>query len=207
MPTFRYEISLGRKSGAVICGVDEAGRGPLAGPVVACAAILPLEGLSTRLLGALDDSKRLTAEVREAVAIKLRAKAIWALGEASVEEIDRFNILRATFMAMRRAFESLPMQPQHAIIDGNMKPGLPCEESTLIEGDHLSYSIAAASILAKVARDKMMRELALEHSRYGWERNVGYGTPEHLAAIEAHGLTPHHRVSFKPVYEQLSLID
>ena len=98
MPTFRYEISLGRKSGAVICGVDEAGRGPLAGPVVACAAILPLAGLSTRLLGALDDSKRLSAAVREAVAIKLRVKAIWALGEASVEEIDRFNILRATFM-------------------------------------------------------------------------------------------------------------
>jgi ribonuclease HII len=207
MPTFRYEISLGRKSGAVICGVDEAGRGPLAGPVVACAAILPLEGISTRLLGALDDSKRLTAAVREALAIKLRVKAIYALGEASVEEIDRFNILRATFMAMRRAFESLPLQPQHAIIDGNMKPGLPIPETTVVEGDHLCYSIAAASILAKVARDKMMRELALEHSRYGWERNVGYGTKEHLAAIEAHGLTPHHRVSFKPVYEQLSLID
>lgn len=207
MPTFRTENTLGRKSGAVICGVDEAGRGPLAGPVVACAAILPLEGISTRLLGALDDSKRLSAEVREAVAIKLRVKAIWALGEASVEEIDRFNILRATFMAMRRAFEALPVQPQHAIIDGNMKPGLPCAETTVVEGDHLCYSIAAASILAKVARDKMMRELALEHSRYGWERNVGYGTKEHLAAIEAHGLTPHHRVSFKPVYEQLSLID
>ena len=125
MPTFRYEISLGRKSGAVICGVDEAGRGPLAGPVVACAAILPLAGLSTRLLGALDDSKRLSAAVREAVATKLRVKAIWALGEASVEEIDRFNILRATFMAMRRAFESLPVQPEQALIDGNMKPGLP----------------------------------------------------------------------------------
>ena len=138
MPTFRYEISLGRKSGAVICGVDEAGRGPLAGPVVACAAILPLAGISTRLLGALDDSKRLSAEVREAVATKLRVKAIWALGEASVEEIDRFNILRATFMAMRRAFESLPVQPEQALIDGNMKPGLPCAETTIVEGDHLS---------------------------------------------------------------------
>ena len=207
MPTFRHEIALGRKTGAVICGVDEAGRGPLAGPVVACAAILPLAGLSTRLLGALDDSKRLTAEVREAVAIRLRVKAIWALGEASVEEIDRFNILRATFMAMRRAFEKLPVAPCHAIIDGNMKPGLPCAETTIVEGDHLSYSIAAASILAKVARDKMMRELAPAYPRYGWETNVGYGTPEHRAAIEAHGLTPHHRVSFKPVYEQLSLID
>jgi ribonuclease HII len=207
MPTFRYENTLGRKSGAVICGVDEAGRGPLAGPVVACAAILPLSGLSTRLLGALDDSKRLSAEVREAVAIKLRVKAIWALGEASVKEIDRFNILRATFMAMRRAFEKLPVQPVHAVIDGNMKPGLPCEETTIVEGDHLSYSIAAASILAKVARDKMMRELAVEHPRYGWEHNVGYGTAEHRAAIDAYGLTPHHRVSFRPVYEQLSLID
>ena len=207
MPTFRHEIALGRKTGAVICGVDEAGRGPLAGPVVACAAILPLAGLSTRLLGALDDSKRLSAEVREAIAIRLRVKAIWALGEASVEEIDRFNILRATFMAMRRAFEKLPVQPCHAIVDGNMKPGLPCAETTIVEGDHLSYSIAAASILAKVARDKMMRELAPAYPRYGWETNVGYGTPEHRAAIEVHGLTPHHRVSFKPVYEQLSLID
>lgn len=207
MPSFRYEISLGRKSGAVICGIDEAGRGPLAGPVVACAAILPLDGVSTRLLGALDDSKRLSAEVREAVAAKLHAKAIYALGEASVEEIDRHNILRATFLAMRRAFEALPVQPVHAIIDGNMKPGVPCAETTIIEGDHLSYSIAAASILAKVARDKMMRELHEEHPRYGWEHNAGYGTREHRAAIEAYGLTPHHRVSFKPVYEQLSLID
>jgi ribonuclease HII len=206
MPTFRYEIALGRKSGAVICGVDEAGRGPLAGPVVACAAILPLAGLSTRLLGALDDSKRLTAEVREAVAVKLRVKAIWALGEASAEEIDRFNILRATFLAMRRAVEKLPLQPAHALIDGNMAPGLSCAETTIVEGDHLSYSIAAASILAKVARDKMMRELAPSYPRYGWETNVGYGTAEHRAAIEAYGLTPHHRVSFKPVYEQLSLI-
>ena len=207
MPTFRHENALGRKEGAVICGVDEAGRGPLAGPVVACAAILPLSNISTRLLGALDDSKRLTAEVREALAEKLRVKAIYALGEASVEEIDRFNILRATFIAMRRAFEKLPLQPQHAIIDGNMKPGLPCAETTLVEGDHLSYSIAAASILAKVARDKMMRELHLDHPRYGWERNVGYGTKEHLAAIDLHGVTPHHRTSFRPVYEQLTLID
>jgi ribonuclease HII len=207
MPSFRYEISLGRKSGAVICGVDEAGRGPLAGPVVACAAILPLDGISTRLLGALDDSKRLSAEVRETVAAKLRVKAIWAIAQASVEEIDRHNILRATFLAMRRAFEALPVQPSHAVIDGNMKPGLPCAETAIVEGDHLSYSIAAASILAKVARDKMMRELAPLHPRYGWEHNVGYGTPEHRAAIEAHGLTPHHRVSFKPIYEQLSLID
>ncbi len=207
MPSFRYEISLGRKSGAVICGVDEAGRGPLAGPVVACAAILPLDGISTRLLGALDDSKRLSAEVRETVAARLRVKAIWALGEASVEEIDRFNILRATFLAMRRAYEGLPCQPAHAVIDGNMKPGLPCAETTIVEGDHLSYSIAAASILAKVARDKMMRELHLDHPRYGWERNVGYGTKEHLAAIDLHGVTPHHRTSFRPVYEQLTLID
>jgi ribonuclease HII len=207
MPTFRYEIQLGRKSGAVICGVDEAGRGPLAGPVVACAAILPLTGLSTRLLGALDDSKRLSAEVREALAEKLRVKAIWALGEASVEEIDRFNLLRATFMAMRRAFESLPVQPAAALIDGNMKPGLPCAETTVVEGDHLSYSIAAASSLAKVARDKMMRELPCAHPRYGWERNVGYGTKEHLAAIDLHGVTPHHRTSFRPIYEQLTLID
>lgn len=207
MPSFRYEISLGRRSGAVICGVDEAGRGPLAGPVVACAAILPLDGVSTRLLGALDDSKRLSAEVREAVALKLRAKAIFAIAQASVEEIDRFNILRATFLAMRRAVEGLPLLPAHALIDGNQKPGLPCAETTVVEGDHLSYSIAAASILAKTARDKIMRELHLDHPRYGWERNAGYGTREHLAAIEAYGVTPYHRTSFRPVSEQLTLID
>ena len=206
MPTFRHENALGRKSGAVICGVDEVGRGPLAGPVVACAAILPLSGVSTRLLGALEDSKRLSAETRAALAAQLRGQAIFALGEAGVEEIDRLNILQASLLAMRRAVESLPLAPAHALIDGNRKAGLPCAETTIVAGDHLSYSIAAASILAKVARDKMMGELARTYSRYGWERNAGYGTAEHLAAIRAHGITPEHRRSFRPVYEQLTLI-
>lgn len=207
MPTFRHEIALGRNAGAVICGVDEVGRGPLAGPVVACAAILPLSGVSARLLGALDDSKRLSAAAREAVAARLRTKAIYALGEASVEEIDRLNILQATFLAMRRAVEALPVTPVHALIDGNKVPPLPCPATPVVKGDALSLSIAAASILAKVARDQMMRELAREHSRYGWERNAGYGTAEHLAAIKAHGVTAEHRRSFRPIYEHLTLID
>ena len=190
--------------GGPMAGVDEVGRGPLAGPVVAAAVILAEK---TTIRG-LNDSKKLQPEERERLDVEIRRRALCCcVAEASVEEIDRFNILRATFMAMRRAFESLPVQPEQALIDGNMKPGLPVPETTVVEGDHLSYSIAAASILAKVARDKMMRDLHLEHPRYGWEHNAGYGTAEHRAAIEAYGLTPHHRVSFKPVYEQLSLID
>lgn len=205
MPTFRHEIQLGRKSGAVICGVDEAGRGPLAGPVVACAAILPLGGLSTRLLGALDDSKRLSAEVREEIAIKLRVKAIWALGEASVEEIDRFNILQATFMAMRRALQALAEPPDVVLIDGNRAPPqLGCRAETIVGGDARSYSIAAASIFAKVTRDRAMARLATTFPGYGWETNRGYGTEEHLGALQRLGPTPYHRKSFAPVH-QLSL--
>jgi len=205
MPSFRYELLCEGK----VAGIDEAGRGPLAGPVVAAVAVIDRSAAKRKLLKLINDSKKLVVEDREAAYEAMVVSGIvqFAVAEASVEEIDRFNILRATFMAMRRAYAALPVEPAHAIIDGNMKPGLPCPETTVVEGDHLSYSIAAASILAKVARDKMMRALALEHSRYGWERNVGYGTPEHLAAIDTYGLTPHHRTSFRPVYEQLSLMD
>jgi len=189
----------------IVCGVDEAGRGPLAGPVVACAAILPFEGISTRLLGALEDSKRLTAEVREAVAIKLRVKAIWALGEASVEEIDRFNILRASLLAMRRAVERLPVAPAIALVDGNQPPDLACPVRAVVRGDAISLSIAAASIIAKVTRDRRMAQLARAHPGYGWETNAGYGTPEHLQGLVRLGVTPHHRRSFRPVSELLQL--
>lgn len=206
MPDFSIEIAAGRKRGRIICGVDEAGRGPLAGPVLACAVILPLD-TPRKLLRKLDDSKKLQPEVREELALELRERAIFALGEASVEEIDSINILQASLLAMRRAVSQLSTRPELALIDGNKSPSVACETQAIVQGDERCWSISAASILAKVARDKIMRDLALTHSTYGWERNVGYGTPEHLEAISQHGICVHHRRSFRPIYESLPVID
>lgn len=202
MPSYSYERACGASP---VCGIDEAGRGPLAGPVVAAAIVLPLRGVPR----GINDSKKLTPERRAELAERLRKVAVYGIGEASVEEIDRINILQATFLAMGRAVAALTQAlghpPAHALIDGNLAPrGLPCPAQPLVDGDALCVSIAAASILAKVTRDRTMRELALSHPRYGWERNAGYGTPEHLAALREHGPTPHHRRSFAPV-EQLHL--
>lgn len=202
MPSYSYERACGASP---VCGIDEAGRGPLAGPVVAAAIVLPLRGVPR----GINDSKKLTPERRAELAERLRKVAVYGIGEASVEEIDRINILQATFLAMGRAVAALTAAlghpPAHALIDGNLAPrGLPCPSQPLVDGDALCVSIAAASILAKVTRDRTMRELALCHPRYGWERNAGYGTPEHLAALREHGPTPHHRRSFAPV-EQLRL--
>jgi len=197
MPSLAFELACGR---APVCGVDEAGRGPLAGPVVAAAVVLP----AGELPAGIDDSKKLAPARREALAAALRAVAAVGIGQASVMEIDRLNILQATFLAMRRAVEALGAAlggpPAFALIDGNRAPeGLACPAQTLVGGDGRSLSIAAASILAKVERDRIMRDLALAHPAYGWERNAGYGTAEHLAALRRHGLTPHHRRSFRPV--------
>lgn len=203
MPSLKLE----RESGvAPVCGVDEAGRGPLAGPVVAAAVVLDLARPVPR---GIDDSKKLDRATREALAEKIRARAIVGVGQASVAEIDRFNILRATLMAMTRAVEQLARAlgraPALALVDGTIAPPLGCcPVRTVVGGDALSFSIAAASIVAKVARDRLMSELALEHPHYGWEHNAGYGTPEHLAALGRHGPTPHHRASFRPV-QQLTL--
>ncbi len=186
----------------LICGVDEAGRGPLAGPVVAAAVILdpasPIEGLN--------DSKKLSAKRREALAIEIRAKALaWAVAEASVQEIDRINILQASLLAMRRAVESLAVDPEHALIDGNRCPALACTSEAVIGGDGKVASIAAASILAKTVRDAGMLELHAAYSQYGFDRHMGYPTAFHLEALRAHGPCPAHRRSYAPV-AQLTLL-
>ena len=187
----------------LVAGVDEAGRGPLAGPVVAAAVILdprqPIAGLA--------DSKKLTALRRARLYDEIRAKALCcAVAEASVEEIDRLNILQATITAMRRAVDALmetngPVAPVLALVDGNVLPVLPCPVKAVIGGDGLSLSIAAASIVAKVSRDRLMTALADEYPGYGWRTNVGYGTPEHRAALLNLGPCRHHRTSFRPVRE------
>jgi ribonuclease HII len=194
MPNFAREAALG----GLVCGIDEVGRGPLAGPVVACAVILDRSKMPRSLRKCIDDSKKLTAEEREEYAAALRCCAIIGLAAAAVTEIDRINILRASLLAMRRAVAALPVQPTAALVDGNQAPSLPCSVHTVVGGDGRSLSIAAASIVAKVARDRLMHRLALRYEGYGWETNVGYATAEHRAAIVRLGLTPHHRLSFQP---------
>lgn len=186
----------------LVCGVDEAGRGPLAGPVVAAAVILnpacPIEGL--------DDSKKLSAGRRDALAISIRAKALaWAVAEASVDEIDRINILQASLLAMQRAVEALATMPSHALIDGNRCPQLPCPAQAIIGGDGKVASIAAASILAKTYRDAGMLELHAIHPQYGFDRHKGYPTPMHLKALREHGASPVHRRSYAPVAQLILL--
>ena len=202
MPDFALEMSCR----GVVCGVDEAGRGPLAGPVVAAAVILDRRRLPRALRYGLDDSKKLTREEREEFASLLqRSGAAIGVGAASVMEIDRRNILQATLAAMGRAVAALGVLPQTALVDGNVPPPLACTVRTVIGGDGLSLSIAAASVIAKVTRDRLMHRLAERYDGYGWETNVGYGTAQHQAAIEALGLTPHHRRSFAPVQLALAL--
>ena len=187
----------------LVAGVDEAGRGPLAGPVVAAAVILDL----TRPIEGLNDSKKLSEKARERLAIEIREKALaWAIAEASPAEIDRINILQATFLAMRRAVEALATIPESACIDGNkVPPGLACPAEAVVKGDGKIAAIAAASILAKTHRDALMRALADEYPQYGFDQHMGYPTPAHFAALAAHGASPVHRRSFAPV-AQLSLL-
>ena len=208
MPDFALE----RGCDGIVCGIDEAGRGPLAGPVVAAAVILDRRKIPRRLRQELDDSKKLSLEERDEFALMIRQCAVKiGVGAASVREIERINILQATFVAMRRALLRLGMMPDIALIDGNQPPPLPCAVKTVIGGDGLSLSIAAASVIAKTTRDRLMRALALRYDGYGWTTNVGYATEEHRAAILALGPTRHHRMSFAPLQLTLqfdaSLID
>lgn len=183
-----------------VAGVDEAGRGPLAGPVLAAAVILP-PGL--RIEGA-DDSKRLSAAVRERLAVEIRQRALAiGIGAASPREVDDLNILRATHLAMRRAVERLGLEPDHVIVDGLPVPLLGEAQTAVVEGDRRVHSVACASIVAKVTRDRLMRRLGARYPGYGWDHNAGYGTREHCEALARLGPTPHHRRSFAPV--QLSL--
>ena len=200
MPDFAIE----RSCAGVVCGIDEAGRGPLAGPVVAAAVILDRRRLPKALRHGLDDSKKLLPEQRQEFAALLETcvengTARIGVGAASVIEIDRRNILQATLAAMCRAVAALGVSPEIALVDGNVPPPLPCPVRTVIGGDGLSLSIAAASIIAKVTRDRLMRRLALRYDGYGWETNVGYATAAHRAALTERGPTPHHRRSFAPV--------
>ena len=184
----------------LIAGVDEAGRGPLAGPVVAAAVILdelkPIRGLK--------DSKVLTALKRERLFDEIHAKALClSIAQASVEEIDMLNILQATLLAMKRAVEGLRLRPNKVLVDGNQLPQLRIQAEAIIRGDATVKAISAASILAKVHRDRLCVELHREHPQYGFDGHKGYSTPEHLAALREHGACPHHRRSFAPVRETL----
>ena len=194
MVGYEYENAAAQKGYTAVCGVDEAGRGPLAGPVCAAAVILPA-GL---VIEGLNDSKKLTEKKREALYDVIREQAIaYGIAFASVEEIESVNILQATFLAMNRAIESLPIPADYALIDGNRVPAgitVPCE--TIIKGDATSASVAAASVLAKVTRDRLMVEMEQTYPGYGFAKHKGYGTAAHVAAIRELGVTPIHRPSF-----------
>ncbi len=199
LPSFFYE----NLHNGIVAGIDEAGCGPWAGPVVAAAVIINQEKFPLNLLEFIQDSKKISAKKREIIyqeLMTLKANECfisWA--EVSVQEIDSLNIRCAALLAMKKAIDSLDIKPDVALVDGNVKPLLNCHVQTLIKGDSLSFSIAAASIVAKVMRDKIMCRLAEEHPHYGWERNAGYGTAEHHRAITTYGITPYHRVSFSPI--------
>lgn len=199
-PSLYHEQELHARGIHPVAGVDEAGRGPLAGPVVAAAVVLPddfeLEGL--------DDSKKLTHEQREVLYVRLteNASVFFAIAEGTSDEIGQLNILRATHLAMKRSLDGLKENghpPAHALVDGLPVKGLPVEQTALVGGDGLSLSIAAASILAKVTRDRIMDELDREFPQYGFARHRGYATADHLAMLREHGPCPHHRLGFAPV--------
>ena len=189
------DLSLELSCTGIVAGVDEAGRGPWAGPIVASAVILNQK----KIPAGINDSKKLSAAKREALFDTICSLSTFGVGIATVGEIDTMNILEATKLAMRRAIEKLTITPDIALVDGNRAPLLPCKVQTVIGGDAKSLSIGAASIIAKVTRDRIMQELAADFPGYGWERNAGYGTSEHQRAMVQLGVTPHHRRSYAPV--------
>jgi ribonuclease HII len=203
MPDFELE----KLYSGPIAGIDEVGRGPWAGPVVAAAVILDQTRNINNILGLVQDSKKLTPEKRQNICQKLIASGacFYAIGQASVEEIDRLNIREATFLAMQRAVAGLSITPKVALIDGNACPNLPCESYSVIKGDDVSYSIAAASIIAKEYRDDLMRAYGESHPGYGFENHMGYGTQQHQNALATLGVLPIHRKSFKPIQERLKI--
>ena len=197
MPDFSIE----NEFSGIVAGVDEAGRGPLAGPVVASAVIIDREKIPHKLSLELNDSKKLTKKKREKLfqEITNEPSIKYGIGLASVAEIDKINILQAALLAMTRAVENLSLKPDFAIIDGNKAPKLFCPCKTIIGGDAKSISIAAASIVAKVKRDEIMAEIAKEFKEYGFVKHAGYGTKMHIDAITKYGITPHHRKTFAPI--------
>lgn len=200
LPDFSFEDAARDRGHLRIAGLDEVGRGPLAGPVVAAAVVLD----PARLPAGLNDSKKLTLGRREALFSQIMDSADVSIAQASVAEIDSHNILRASHLAMLRAIAGLATPPDHVLIDGNMVPrGLTLSCETIVKGDARSLSIAAASIVAKVWRDRHMVDLAQQFPGYGWDANAGYPTPAHKSALVSLGVTPHHRRSFKPVHNIL----
>jgi ribonuclease HII len=202
-PTFLLE----NKCGNNVVGIDEAGCGPWAGPVVAAAAFLKQDKIPLSLLEKIHDSKKLTAKRRELIFEELQSlKGIaldYGIASASVEEIDSLNIAGATKLAMKRALDQLEPLPNYALVDGNRKPDLPCNVIMVIKGDQTSYSIATASILAKVTRDRLMADLDRQYPHYGWKANAGYGTAHHQQALLTYGVSIHHRRSFAPIAKLL----
>jgi ribonuclease HII len=191
IPNFGMERKLGR----IVAGVDEVGIGPWAGPVVAAAVILDEDNIPK----GIDDSKKLVAARREELFHMISMFARVGVGMASVQEIDGMNILKASHLAMLRAINALNVIPEAILVDGVHVPQVPMQAQAVVDGDSKCLSIAAASVIAKVTRDRLMRELAARHPHYGWERNAGYGTRQHQAAIARHGITPEHRTSFAPI--------
>jgi ribonuclease HII len=198
-PDFTYED----KHGGAVCGIDEVGRGPLAGPVVAAAVVLRRDTLPISVRREINDSKKLNASRRAWLFDEIHRHGDVSIAECSVEEIDTINIFQAAMLAMKKAYEGLVTRPPVALIDGNKAPKIDCTTQTIVKGDTLSLSIAAASIIAKHHRDELMKKYAEEFPHYGWASNAGYGTPEHLKAIEIHGVTWLHRRSFAPISKQL----
>ncbi|MDA9178369.1 ribonuclease HII [Amylibacter sp.] len=197
--TYNIEASFRLKGNEVIIGVDEVGRGPWAGPVTACAVILNPDNIPH----GLNDSKKLNVVRRNELFLKIMESSLVSCVHVDVEEIDKINILQATFRAMERSILKLPI-PDHILIDGNkLPPNLPSPATAIIKGDTKSASIAAASIIAKVTRDQLMANLSLEYPGYGWEKNAGYGTKMHQLGLLNNGVTPHHRRSFKPIHNML----
>lgn len=184
--------------GVPVCGIDEVGRGPLAGPVVTACAYIPPEKLNHPVWDSVTDSKKLSAQKRDYLYEIIKDQCVFGLAQASAQEIDELNIHHATLLAMKRAFENLGASPSLALIDGKFAPTLSCQTHTVVKGDSKSLSIAAASILAKVTRDRMMVELHQSYPHYGWDTNAGYGTATHMDGIAKYGITPHHRKSFAP---------
>lgn len=189
---YYYERTAAEHGFTVVCGIDEAGRGPLAGPVFAAAVILP----QSVVIDGLDDSKKLSEKKRDMLFEEIKARAVYAVASASESEIDEINILNATFLAMRRAFDALPQRPQAAFVDGNRLPKLPVPAKAIVKGDSLSASIAAASIMAKVSRDRYMLELDKKYPEYCFAKHKGYGTKLHYEKIREYGISEAHRRTF-----------
>jgi ribonuclease HII len=202
MPSLRHEKRAYQDGANIVAGIDEAGRGPLAGPVVAAAAILPptFRGHKT-----LTDSKQLTEQQREEIYAELTStpEFYWAIGVSDVDVIDHYNILRATWRAMQIALDGLYVFPDHVLVDGRRVPLIGVKQTAIVKGDAKSYSIAAASVIAKVTRDRMMLKIHEQYPQYNFAQHKGYGTPEHLAALDQYGPSPIHRKSFAPVRQAL----